>query len=152
MKRPREEEKEDEGIMHPSDLSELQRVHQFVRDDQFDERNKGDWKIRMARRYYEKLYKEFAIVDLSRYKENKFGLRWRKEDEVVSGKGQSICGGKKCTEADGLASYEMPFAYTENNESKCELVKVRLCKSCAKKISKADKSTNKKHNYLNNND
>eukprot|EP00597_Dinobryon_sp_UTEXLB2267_P016995 CAMPEP_0201114764 /NCGR_PEP_ID=MMETSP0812-20130820/78574_1 /ASSEMBLY_ACC=CAM_ASM_000668 /TAXON_ID=98059 /ORGANISM="Dinobryon sp., Strain UTEXLB2267" /LENGTH=150 /DNA_ID=CAMNT_0047378431 /DNA_START=1636 /DNA_END=2085 /DNA_ORIENTATION=- len=144
MKRTSEhkaENKDEPGIIHPSDLSELQSVHQFVRDEQYDERNKGDWKIRMARRYYEKLYKEYAIVDLSRYKERKFGLRWRTEDEVVSGKGQSICGGKKCTEIEGLASYEMPFTYLENNEKKCELVKVRVCKSCAKKLRKADISS-----------
>ena len=38
---------------------------------------------------YDKLFKEFAIADLSRYKEKKIGLRWRTEREVVCGKGIS---------------------------------------------------------------
>ena len=32
--------------------------HQFVRNDEDDERNKDDWKIRMSRNYYNNLYKE----------------------------------------------------------------------------------------------
>ncbi|KAG7227905.1 hypothetical protein INR49_013699 [Caranx melampygus] len=41
----------------------------------------------LAKKYYDKLFKEYCIADLSRYKENKFGFRWRTENEVVSGKG-----------------------------------------------------------------
>eukprot|EP01036_Dinobryon_divergens_P038504 gene38504-50564_t len=56
--------------------------HRFIRDDEIDKKCWGqDWGLRMARRYYDKLYKEFALVDLSHYKENKIGLRWRKRDE-----------------------------------------------------------------------
>lgn len=127
-----------ETIINESDLSELKKVHQFVRNDEIDEMNKSDWKTRMARRYYDKLYKEYAIIDLSRYKEGQFGLRWRTEDEIINGKGQSICAGRKCTDITDLKSFEMPFQYQENGVTKCELVKIRVCKACAKKISFRD--------------
>lgn len=41
---------------------------------------------RMAKRYYDKLFREYALADLTRYKEGKVGLRWRTEREVVEGK------------------------------------------------------------------
>ena len=41
-----------------------------------------------------KLYKEYAIADLSRHREGKVGLRWRTQKEVVSGRGQFICAAK----------------------------------------------------------
>ena len=48
--------------------------------------------MRLARRYYSKLFREFCIADLSRHKEGRVGLRWRTQREVVAGKGQFICG------------------------------------------------------------
>lgn len=45
------------------------------------------WEKRLAKRYYDKLYKEYAIADLSRYKDNKIALRWRTQQEVIDGKG-----------------------------------------------------------------
>src|SRR5699024_6014974 len=53
------------------------------------------WGQRVAKKYYEKLFKEYCIIDLTRYKENKFGMRWRTEAEVLSGKGQFSCGNRK---------------------------------------------------------
>jgi hypothetical protein len=41
-----------------SDHAVLERNHQFVRDDAEDEANASNWEVRMARRYYDKLYKE----------------------------------------------------------------------------------------------
>jgi protein FRA10AC1 len=35
------------------------------------------------------------------------GMRWRVQKEVISGKGQFICGNKKCDNRIGLASYEV---------------------------------------------
>lgn len=40
------------------------------------------------------LFREYAIADLSRYREGKVGLRWRTQCEVVSGRGQFVCGAK----------------------------------------------------------
>jgi protein FRA10AC1 len=31
----------------------------------------------MAKKYYSKLYKEYALVDLSRYETGQIGCRWR---------------------------------------------------------------------------
>ena len=56
--------------------------------------------------------------------EDKLGLRWRTEAEVVSGKGQFSCGARGCSEARGLATFEVPFGYTEAGARKEALVKV----------------------------
>ncbi len=59
---------------------------------------------------------------------------------MVDGKGQFECGniskGKSCCETSGLHSFEMNFGYRENDEKKNELVKVRLCKKCSRKINR----------------
>lgn len=51
-------------------------------------------------------------------------LRWRIEKEVIEGKGQFICGNKKCTEKEGLKSWEVNFAYEEQGERKNTLIKL----------------------------
>lgn len=40
----------------------------------------------MAKRYVSKLFKEYALADLSRCKQGQVGLRWRVEREVIEGK------------------------------------------------------------------
>lgn len=100
----------------------------------------------MAKKYYAKLFKEYAIADLSRYKESKVGLRWRTEQEVVIGKGQFACGAKGCDERRALASYEVHFAYKEAGEHKQALVKVRLCPKHAMQLNhKQNQRLIKKH-------
>lgn len=118
--------KEDERI--------LDQFHQFIRDDEDDEEKQTDWRVRMARRYYDKLFKEYAVVDLSQYTSGNIGMRWRTEKEVIDGIGQFVCGAKKCQMREGLHSFEVPFRYVENNIAKVELVKVRVCKSCSEKL------------------
>ncbi|GAM22864.1 hypothetical protein SAMD00019534_060390 [Acytostelium subglobosum LB1] len=79
------------------------------------------------------LFKEYAIIDLSRYRTGEIGLRWRTELEVVSGKGQKTCANRKCLVSNTqLKSYEVPFNYTEHNHDKSALVKVVLCYECSK--------------------
>ncbi|XP_074856484.1 protein FRA10AC1 isoform X2 [Carettochelys insculpta] len=90
---------------------------------------------RLAKKYYDKLFKEYCIADLSRYKENKFGFRWRHEKEVVSGKGQFSCGNKHCDEKEGLKSWEVNFGYIEYGEKRNALVKLRLCPECSRKLN-----------------
>ena len=41
------------------------------------------------------------------------------------------CGSISCNSKIDLHSYEAPFQYIENNETKLELVKVRLCSACS---------------------
>ena len=43
---------------------------------------------------------------------------------MVSGKGQFSCGARGCSEARGLATFEVPFGYTEAGHRKEALVKV----------------------------
>ncbi len=122
------------------DVEVLSRHHQFVRDDEKDEALvRKDWKDRMARKYYDSLYKEYVIADLSRYKLGQIGLRWRVEAEVLAGLGNEICGALQCGENIGLTTFEVPFQYTEQNIQKSELVKLKLCSSCSKKLKKLRK-------------
>lgn len=107
--------------------------HRFLwtEDDESDE----TWEKKLAKKYYDKLFKEYCITDLSRYKENKVAMRWRIEKEVIDGKGQFICGNKKCKESEGLRSWEVNFAYMEHGEKKNALVKLRLCPDCSYKLN-----------------
>jgi protein FRA10AC1 len=111
----------------------LRESHQFVRDDEYDVANASKWEVRLARRYYDRLYKEFAIADLSQLGAvgGQIGVRWRTEREVIGGKGDTVCANKRCSVATRLSTYEIPFSYRENNEDKMELVKVRLCPDCS---------------------
>lgn len=124
-----------------SDYSILKASHQFVRDDELDRAVfASDYKVRLARRYYDRLFKEYAIVDLSRWDTGQLGLRWRTEAEVVSGKGQVLCASSSCAKDSELTSYEVPFKYVENGVSKMELVKCRLCMTCGGSLTAQSKS------------
>ena len=69
-----------------TDADVVRTTFQFLRSEE-DDAELGAWEARMARRYYDKLFKEYCIADLSRYREQKIGMRWRVEKEVVTGKG-----------------------------------------------------------------
>jgi protein FRA10AC1 len=114
-----------------NDYDVLRDEHRFIWDKQVA----STWEEKLAKTYYDKLFKEYAISDLSLYKENKVALRWRVEKEVVEGKGQFICGNKKCGEREGLNSWEVNFGYVEKGEKKNALVKLRLCPRCSKKLN-----------------
>lgn len=118
-----------------TDRDILKKNFQFLRDEEKDAEEKDEnWEIRMSIKYYDRLYKEYALADLTRYKEGKIGLRWRTESEVTSGKGQFSCGNKTCSAETGLHSYELLFGYREQKEKKQCLVKVRACPPCALKL------------------
>uniref|UniRef100_A0A0N5BFL1 Protein FRA10AC1 n=1 Tax=Strongyloides papillosus TaxID=174720 RepID=A0A0N5BFL1_STREA len=106
----------------------------FIYDTNVDE-NRMTWEEKLAKRYYDRIYKEFCIADLSKYKENKIALRWRLEMEVKKGKGQFICGGKDCEIIENLSTWEVNFKYKDEDEIKNALVKVRLCEECSKKLN-----------------
>ena len=53
-----------------------------------DDEESNSWEARLAKRYYEKLFKEYALADLSKYKEGRIAMRWRNEKEVIKGKGK----------------------------------------------------------------
>jgi len=54
---------------------------------------------------------------------------------VVTGKGQFTCGSRKCEEHEKLRTWEVNFAYKEDDEKKNVLVKVRLCPDCSYKLN-----------------
>ncbi|KAG8523531.1 Protein FRA10AC1 [Galemys pyrenaicus] len=130
-----------------TDMDVIRENHRFLwnEEDEMD----MNWEKRLAKKYYDKLFKEYCIADLSRYKENKvffldiledsyskrlssFGFRWRIEKEVISGKanvpslftGQFFCGNKYCEKKDDLKSWEVNFGYIEHGEKRNALVKL----------------------------
>ncbi|XP_060048106.1 protein FRA10AC1 isoform X1 [Erinaceus europaeus] len=119
------------GENDKTDMDVIRENHRFLwnEEDEMD----MNWEKRLAKKYYDKLFKEYCIADLSRYKENKFGFRWRIEKEVISGKGQFFCGNKCCDEKEGLKSWEVNFGYIEHGEKRNALVKLREKKSSQKK-------------------
>ncbi|KAK4365170.1 hypothetical protein RND71_016528 [Anisodus tanguticus] len=115
-----------------TDQDTLREGYRFIRTEE-DDMNPS-WEQRLVKRYYDKLFKEYCIADMTHYKSGKIGLRWRSEKEVISGKGQFVCGNKHCNERDGLASYEVNFSYVEAGENKQALVKLVVCERCAEKL------------------
>jgi len=132
-----------------TDQDVLRQNYKFVREE---EDNMDHWEVRMAVKYYNKLFKEYCLADMSRYKEGKVGMRWRTQTEVVSGKGQFICGNKTCNQKDHLKSYEVNFSYVEDGQKKNALVKLRVCPDCAYKLNykkmKEEKKEKKKMDRL----
>ncbi|CAG8466551.1 5500_t:CDS:2 [Ambispora leptoticha] len=116
----------------------LKENHKFLRSEAEDEQELT-WEQRVAKKYYDKLFKEYCIVELKYYKEGKIALRWRIEKEVMSGKGQFECASTRCSESNGLKSWEVNFAYMEDGEKKNALVKIRLCPKCSEKLNYRNK-------------
>ncbi|CAO3590488.1 unnamed protein product [Absidia cylindrospora] len=114
----------------------LRKHHKFILpiDDPANSAN-TTWEQRLAKKYYNQLFKEYALCELSYYKQGKIALRWRTEDEVVLGKGQFICASTKCDDTSDLTSWEVNFGYLEDGIKKNELVKVRLCIDCSQKLN-----------------
>ncbi|XP_048362240.1 protein FRA10AC1 [Sphaerodactylus townsendi] len=121
------------GANDKTDLDIVRENHRFLwkEEDEVD----MTWEKRLSKKYYDKLFKEYCVADLTKYKENKFGFRWRHEKEVISGKGQFSCGNKHCDEKEGLKSWEVNFGYVEHEEKKNALVKLRLCPECSYKLN-----------------
>lgn len=115
----------------------LKASHKFLRDGGDDEASTS-WNDRLAQKYYDSLYREFAICDLKHYKSGNFSLRWRTETEVVSGTGETTCANARCPEHSAsstpLTTLELPFTYEEHGQRKEALVKVVLCPKCVRKI------------------
>ncbi|XP_066581498.1 protein FRA10AC1 [Prorops nasuta] len=116
-----------------TDYDVLRENHKFLWDEEDD--TPETWGARLAKRYYDKLFKEYCICDLTYYKQNKVALRWRIEKEVIVGKGQFQCGSKNCNEKTDLRSWEINFGYVEHGEKKNALVKLRLCPECSIKLN-----------------
>ncbi|XP_020683608.2 protein FRA10AC1 isoform X2 [Dendrobium catenatum] len=122
----------DKSFPVKTDHDTIKEGYRFIVSEEDD--MESTWEKRLVKRYYDKLFKEYCIADMSQYKKGKIGLRWRTEKEVISGKGQFICGNRHCDEKDGLGSYEVNFSYIEAEENKQALVKLVACKRCAEKL------------------
>eukprot|EP00823_Brevimastigomonas_motovehiculus_P004071 TRINITY_DN2610_c0_g1_i1.p1 TRINITY_DN2610_c0_g1~~TRINITY_DN2610_c0_g1_i1.p1 ORF type:complete len:500 (-),score=151.15 TRINITY_DN2610_c0_g1_i1:1492-2991(-) len=116
-----------------TDFDILKQEHCFIRSE--DEDKNPSWEKRVAINYYQKLFKEYCLADMTFYKQGKMGLRWRTQEEVLKGKGQFVCGNKKCTVTENLKSYEVNFGYMEQGKVKQALVKLRVCRNCAYKLN-----------------
>ncbi|TPX70793.1 hypothetical protein SpCBS45565_g01444 [Spizellomyces sp. 'palustris'] len=130
-------------IVGKTELDILKEQHRFLRNEEDDADN--SWESRVAKKYYDRLFKEYCLANLSRYKTGQIALRWRTQKEVVSGQGQFVCGNLECSATEDLRSWEVNFAYVEGGERKNALVKVRLCPTCSyklnyKKIKTAEKA------------
>ncbi|KAF7773687.1 hypothetical protein Agabi119p4_5854 [Agaricus bisporus var. burnettii] len=142
-----------------SEFDILTASHKFLREDNHDDESNSKegetgtasgsktWEDKLAEKYYENLYREFALCDLKHYKSGNFALRWRTETEVISGAGETTCGNTRCKyhstspqfmnkrkKEPQLTTLELPFAYIEHGEPKNALVKVVLCPRCVKKL------------------
>lgn len=117
-----------------SDVESIKGAHQFVWESEIGHDKDHDWSVRLAREYYDHLYKEVALVDLKSINiDGSIGLRWRTKDEVVNGKGSVVCGSLACSN-HAVNTLEVPFRYLEHGVEKTELVKVKVCSPCAKMI------------------
>jgi protein FRA10AC1 len=127
--------KERDTSQDKNDYDIIRENHKFLwNSDDITEAEKS-WDAKLAKRYYDKLFKEYCIADLTFYEKNKVAMRWRIEREVKSGKGQFICGEKHCEKDKGLESWEVNFTYKEHGEKKSALVKLRLCPACSAKLN-----------------
>ncbi|CAG8693546.1 2517_t:CDS:2, partial [Racocetra fulgida] len=102
---------------YKSEFEILKENHKFLRSDEDDE-SELTWEQRLAKKYYDKLFKEYCIAELKYYKEGKIALRWRTEKEVIIGKGQLTCASTRCSEKVDLKSWEVNFAYVEDDSER----------------------------------
>lgn len=130
----------------------LKASHKFLRDDagqpgssstNIASSSSSSWNDQLAKKYYDTLFREFALCNLKHYKSGNFALRWRTENEVLDGTGETTCGNMRCeyhrphstsNSLPRLTTLELPFAYEEHGELKQALVKVVLCPGCVKKL------------------
>ncbi|CAG8624807.1 16810_t:CDS:2, partial [Dentiscutata heterogama] len=69
---------------YKSEFDILKENHKFLRSE--EDESELTWEQRLAKKYYDKLFKEYCIAELKYYKEGKIALRWRTEKEVIIGK------------------------------------------------------------------
>jgi len=144
-KRKLEKMKEERAKRVKTDYDVLRENYKLERSSEDEsEEAEATYEQKVSRKYYNKLYREYGIINLSRYKTGQYGIRWRHRQEVSSGKGEAICGGDKCNETESLQSFEVPFQYKEQGERKKTLIKIRLCPDCTRKMNyKKIKETNR---------
>ncbi|KAF9509039.1 hypothetical protein BS47DRAFT_1246983, partial [Hydnum rufescens UP504] len=127
-----------------NDFDVLKETHKFIREEgEPSSSSRKTWEEALALKYEATLFKEFAVCDLKHHKSGNIALRWRTEEEVLSGVGESTCGNLRCAhhfaptddrKLPPLSTLEVPFAYVEHGETKQTLVKLVLCDRCTGKL------------------
>jgi hypothetical protein len=145
----RKDEEDDDRVFDKWDINNINEDDGYYRPNASNnnngrnrEENNEKEGERMAKRYENSLYKEFAIPDLSRCDVG-IGLRFRTEKEIVTGKGERICAEKRCAERKNLMTFELNFKYAEKEIMKNALVKVVVCPTCGEKLHRS-RNLNKK--------
>ena len=122
--------------MVKTDKEILIEEHQFIWSDEENDDNEtnnngqkalAQTKKSSAMKYDEKLVKDFVIVLFGidpKTNRKLSGMRWRTQREVLTGKGETICGEEHCTETQDLMTTEAHFAYVEKNVKKSALVDI----------------------------
>ncbi|KAG0335108.1 hypothetical protein BG004_000134, partial [Podila humilis] len=67
-----------------TELDILHENHRFLRSEEDD--HDLSWEKRIAKKYYDKLFKEYALVELKYYRDARIAMRWRTPQEVTRGK------------------------------------------------------------------
>lgn len=119
------------GYRIPNSSSNIQ--HTFLLNEKNDLLTEAERQA--LKQYHEQFFKEYCISDLTNYKTNQVALRWRTKKEVISGKGESVCGDKNCNSNENLKTWEVNFKYFENGNYQNTLVKLRLCTDCSIKLN-----------------
>ncbi|KAM0788940.1 hypothetical protein ACM66B_003015 [Microbotryomycetes sp. NB124-2] len=78
-----------------TELDVIKEKHQFIRDTDVDPKSLS-WEDQLALKYYNSLFREFALVNLKHYKSGQIACRWRTEDELLQGIGQLTCASIRC--------------------------------------------------------
>ena len=138
--------------MAASMRSAVSAEHRFLRDE--NEAVPADTDTdrtarKLAIEQEQALFKDFGVADLREARQGRsgIGLRWRTRGEVLRGKGSKICGALDCESTHGLRSYEVDFRYHEAGDGKRTLVKVRLCKKCARDVGWRKKHHHRHHHH-----
>lgn len=114
-------------------------MHRFILDDEAE--SSDTWEMQLVQAYHNRLFKEYCLTDfrLTSPNTSKLALRWRSEKEVISSKGQFICGNVPCDAKLELSSWQVNFEFFEEGLRKNVLVKIRLCLNCSKLLPKNTK-------------
>ncbi|MBW0550583.1 hypothetical protein O181_090298 [Austropuccinia psidii MF-1] len=93
-----------------TDLDILIERHRFIRDA--DEKNLS-WEDALAKKTYDQLFKEYAICDLTKWKEGKVAMRWRTASEVINGKGHLTCANLHCKHHESIEHRFQPVPFKD---------------------------------------
>ncbi|KAM7512332.1 hypothetical protein LguiB_011207 [Lonicera macranthoides] len=122
----------EEKLPIKTDQDTLREGYRFIRSEEDDIH--PSWEQRLVKRYYDKLFKEYCIADMSQYKTGKIGLRWRTEKELISVLLALIFNNEVCISSNLCSKLQVNFSYFEAGENKQALVKLVTCERCAKKL------------------